>query len=79
MLDQQAPHKRLREFMDAKVAGVEAVVAVLQLMHALGSRAEAPRKARSAATLVLLWLLLLAVCVGGLWLRRHKRTRDGSL
>lgn len=36
-------------------------LAVLQVMHGLAASAEQPRKARSAASLVLLWLLLLGV------------------
>jgi uncharacterized membrane protein YozB (DUF420 family) len=35
--------------------------AVLQVMHGLAATAEQPRKTRSAASLVLLWVLLLGI------------------
>ena len=63
LLSQKAPEKNLQAFLDTKIAGVQAVVDALLLMHRLAATAEAPRKQRSAGSIVLLWLLLLAVCV----------------
>jgi uncharacterized membrane protein YozB (DUF420 family) len=37
------------------------LLATVQVMHGLAATAEQPRKTRSAASLVLLWLLLLGV------------------
>jgi protein-S-isoprenylcysteine O-methyltransferase Ste14 len=62
LLSQQAPDKGLQQFLAAKTAGVQAVVNALLLMHTLAVATEAPRLARSAAVLVLAWLLLLALC-----------------
>jgi uncharacterized membrane protein YozB (DUF420 family) len=36
-------------------------LAVLQVMHGLAATAEQPRKRRSAASLVLLWVVLLGI------------------
>lgn len=46
------------------------MVDALLLMHHLASTAEAPRKRRSALSLVLLWLVLLLACVWWIYGRR---------
>jgi heme/copper-type cytochrome/quinol oxidase subunit 4 len=52
------------------LAGVQAVVDALLLMHHLAATAEAPRKRRSVLSLVLLWLVLLLACVWWIYGRR---------
>jgi hypothetical protein len=71
LLSQKAPERGLQQFLDAKIAGVQAVVNALLLMHRLAATVERPRKARSAGVLLLVWLLLLAGCVW--WMRRQQQ------
>lgn len=61
----------LINFLVCTAVGVEAVVNCLQVMHGLAASAEMPRKARSAVTLVLLWLILLVAAVYLLHTRRQ--------
>lgn len=63
LLSQRAPEKGLQQFLDDKIAGVQAVVDALLLMHRLAATVEAPRKRRSALGLIMLWLGLLLACV----------------
>jgi len=63
LLAQRAPEKGLQQFLDDKIAGVQAVVDALLLMHRLAATVEAPRKKRSALGLIVLWLGLLLACV----------------
>lgn len=71
LLSQKAPEKGLQQFLDTKIEGVKAVVDALLLMHRLAATAEAPRKQRSALSLVVVWLLLLAACIW--WMYRKQR------
>jgi hypothetical protein len=70
LLSQKALDKGLQQFLDAKIEGIQAVVDALVLMHQLVATAEAPRKRRSATSLVLLWLVLLLACVWWIYGRR---------
>lgn len=70
LLSQKAPEKGLQQFLDAKIAGVAAVVDALLLMHRLASTVERPRKTRSVLSLVVLWLALLLACVWWIYGRR---------
>jgi hypothetical protein len=63
LLKEKAPDKHLQDFLDTKIAGVKAVVRCLQEMHISAASIEQPRQARSALSLIILWLLLLVACV----------------
>ncbi len=67
--DRAPPERRLDEFVENKISGVQAVADAIAEMRGLAGSAELPRQARSAGTIVLLWLLLLLASVA--WMLRR--------